>query len=110
MRELPGQHTSSEVLKAFHRFWLAQAQKSLDLEFKLRRIRALNFALNQEEFESFVSQLNDFAISVLSKYNHANLEGRRLYMFQSVLFPSVERAYYATMPESDLLYSSEPSF
>jgi uncharacterized protein (TIGR02147 family) len=83
----------SKALKSFHRFWLTKGQKSLDLDFKLRRVRSLNFALNQQEFETFVNQLNDFAISILSKFNHGNLSGRRLYMFQSVLFPVVEKIF-----------------
>lgn len=90
----------SKSLKAFHRYWLTQAQKKLDLDFSLRRARSLNFALTQIEFETFIAQLNDFAISVLSKYNQPHLGGRRLYMFQSVLFPVVESAFdYAHLNE-----------
>ena len=89
----------SKTLKNFHRFWLAEGGKSLDLDFKLRRVRSLNFALNQQEFETFVNQLNDFAISVLSKFNHSNLGGRRLYMFQSVLFPVAENMFMSSLGE-----------
>lgn len=94
----------SKSLKAFHRFWLTEAQKKLDLDFSLRRVRSLNFALNQAEFESFVNQINDFAISLLSKYNHANLDGRRLYMFQKFLFPITDRAFYS----SETIHKSSP--
>lgn len=81
---------NAESLKNFHRYWLNKSQESLELDFKLRRFRALNFALTEDEFNDFVERINDFALSVLSKFNNPYITGRRMYMLETVLFPTTE--------------------
>ena len=83
VKDLP----NSKSLEHFHKYWLDQSQKAFLLDFKLRRFRSLNFALSEEEFQSCLEKINDFAFSILSQHNNTHLEGRRLYMFESVLFP-----------------------
>lgn len=81
---------NAEALKKFHQYWLTKSQEALQLDYKLRRFRALNFALTTDEFNDFVERINDFAISVLSKFNNSSLDGRRMYMLETAFFPTTE--------------------
>lgn len=74
-------------LRHYHEYWLGRAKLAISLDPKIRKFRALKFALNEEEFLSVLERINEFAISILSNYNPKNLENRRLYMLETLLFP-----------------------
>jgi uncharacterized protein (TIGR02147 family) len=80
--------SGSSALKDFYRYWIDRAKSALDLPYEVRRYRALNFALTPEEFTEITEQLNDYSLVLLSKYQSSSLEGRRLYMYETAVFPT----------------------
>ncbi len=71
----------------FHRYWLDKAKDAFSLDYGLRRARSLKFALSESDFQQAVQKINDFAFSILSDFHTNDLNNKRLYMFESVLFP-----------------------
>ncbi len=79
--------TGGENLKAFYRYWMDRSKDALEMPFEVRRYRALQFALTQEEFTEVTEKMNEYAMMLLTKYQSSELEGRRLYMYKSSVFP-----------------------
>ncbi|MBO9665778.1 MAG: TIGR02147 family protein, partial [Bdellovibrio sp.] len=76
-----------ESLKDFYRYWIDRSKQALELPFEQRRYRALKFALTPEEFSEVIEKLNEYSLLLLSKYQSSALEGRRLYMYETAVFP-----------------------
>ncbi|RYZ77620.1 MAG: TIGR02147 family protein [Proteobacteria bacterium] len=74
-------------LRNYHEYWIDQAKAAIDLDPKIRKFRALKFALTDAEFGEVLDRINDFAIALLATYNPPTLENRRLYMLETLLFP-----------------------
>lgn len=78
-------------LQLFHNHWLDRSKEAMTLDYNLRRFRSLKFALTEREFEKAVERINEFALTILNEFHSQNLEGRRLYMIENVLFPISEK-------------------
>lgn len=50
-------------------------------------MRSLKFALSPQDSTEFVERINDFAIACLSEFDSAEIKGKKLYMFETALFP-----------------------
>lgn len=74
-------------LRRFHEFWIDRAKEAIDLPAHSRKFRALKIALNDSEFDSVIEKINEFAVVLLSKYQFSNLEERRVYILETLLFP-----------------------
>lgn len=74
-------------LRRFHQHWLERAIQAIDLPAETRKFRSLQFALTAEEFQTALEKINEFALSLLVQYHHQSLRDRRLYMFESAIFP-----------------------
>lgn len=74
-------------LKKFYEYWISRSKEALEMPFETRRFRALKFALTPEEFNELVDKMNDYSVALLSKHQSPYIEGRRLYMFETALFP-----------------------
>ncbi len=78
----------NDNLKRFYDYWMDKAKHSLwNDPVDTRKLRALKFALNEDEFKDIQQRLNEFAVSLLSRYHNDSIEGRRLYMLNSAIFP-----------------------
>lgn len=76
---LPLQRYNSETLQ--------KAAQAVHLPPETRRFRTLMMALSEADYQGFLTELNDFAVRLLNRYNHSELSERRLYQFTSALFP-----------------------
>lgn len=76
-----------ESLKNFHEYWLEKCKEAFRLDFKTRRFRSLKFALTEQEFNVALEKINEFAVYILSKFHTCQINGRRLYMLENILFP-----------------------
>ncbi|MNJ91379.1 hypothetical protein D3C87_90300 [compost metagenome] len=74
-------------LKAFYEYWIDRAKEALAMPYEVRRYRALKFALTPEEFNEIVEKMNEYSMVLLSQYQSSQLEGRRLYMYETAVFP-----------------------
>ncbi|HEX7674860.1 MAG TPA: TIGR02147 family protein [Bdellovibrio sp.] len=79
--------SGSASLKDFYRYWIERSKAALDMPYEVRRYRALKFALSPEEFQEVTEKLNEYSMLLLSKYQSSSLEGRRLYMYETAVFP-----------------------
>lgn len=80
-------------LKGFYEYWIDRAKEALAMPYEVRRYRSLKFALTPEEFNEVVEKMNEYSIVLLSQYQSSQLEGRRLYMYETAVFPiSLEMA------------------
>lgn len=79
-----------ESLKAYHEYWLERSKDAIQLDFKTRRFRSLKFALTEEEFSQALERIEEFAGTILNRFDNSNLVGRRLYMIENVIFPLTE--------------------
>jgi uncharacterized protein (TIGR02147 family) len=78
----------NENLLKFYEYWIDQAKHSLRHQPKeTRKFRSLKFALSADEFQDIQERLNEFALTLLSRYHNDNMEERRLYMLNTALFP-----------------------
>jgi len=74
-------------LKKYYEYWLERAKQALNLPQHTRKYRSLKFALSEQELNEVVETLNEQAISLLSRYHGNSFTGRKLYMFETALFP-----------------------
>lgn len=74
-------------LRLYHEYWIEQSKAAIELDPKIRKFRALKFALSEDEFQAVLDRINDFAIALLATYNSPDLGSRRLYMLETLLFP-----------------------
>jgi len=80
----------SPSLKKFYEYWIDRSKAALELPMEVRRYRALKFALTEEEFKDVVEKMNEYSLLLLSKYQSSTLTGRKLYMYESAIFPISE--------------------
>lgn len=74
-------------LRNFHSYWLDRAKDAMDLPAHTRKYRSLQFALSEEEFNSVIEKINDFALTLLTSAHSQTITEKRLYMFESIIFP-----------------------
>lgn len=74
-------------LKKFYKYWIERSIQAMELPIETRRFRSLQIALSKEEFESIVQNINDFAVTLLSRFEKNTLENRHIYMMNTALFP-----------------------
>lgn len=77
-------------LRKFYEYWIDRSKQALDLPREVRKYRSLNFALTPGEYETALEKLNEYAAGLMSKFNHDSFSGRRLYMYETCLFPVSE--------------------
>lgn len=82
--------SDSQDLKSFYEYWIERSKRALDLPKNSRKYRALQFAINQEEYEKVLEKLDEYAIGLLSKFSQVEFKNRRLYMYETCLFPISE--------------------
>jgi len=103
--------TTSAGLRGYYEYWIDRSKRALDLPLEERRYRSLKFALSKEEFEEVVEKINDYSMLLLSKYQASSLEGKRLYMLESALFPIstfVDESKNRTQNPQQLLRDLQP--
>lgn len=74
-------------LKEFYEFWIERSKEALLLPTSVRKYQSLKFALTPEEYQEVVECCQDYAVSLLSRFQSDIIGGRNLYMFESSLFP-----------------------
>ncbi len=77
----------AKSLRHYYEYWLDRSKAALDLPMEERKYRSLKFALSKEEYAEILENINEYSITLLSKYQSSSLEGRRLYMYNSTLIP-----------------------
>ena len=78
------------ALQQYHRLSLKRAIDAQKLPAEIRNYRAVSIALNPEEYKSYLSDLQEFANSILVKYGTDTLESRRFYQINFNIFPWTE--------------------
>lgn len=80
----------SDSLRNFYEYWIDRSKSAIELPYEERRFRNLKIALSREEYEMAVERINAFAMMILSQFHTDVLQDRRLYMFNTALFPVTE--------------------
>lgn len=75
------------ALEMFHNESLKEAIAAQQSSKETRRYRSLLMAMNKNEFDTFLKNLQDFVQSELSQFNFSELEDRELYQVNFNLFP-----------------------
>lgn len=74
-------------LKKYYEFWLEKSAQAINAPYEQRRYRSLQLPLSQNEFEKIVSKTNEFALSLLADVENNDLTDRKIYMFNTAVFP-----------------------
>lgn len=74
-------------LSSFYRQNLEAAQSAIDLPPEQRRFKSLFMPMNHEEFNLFITNLNQFATEQLALFSSDEYKNRRLYQAHFNIFP-----------------------
>lgn len=78
---------NNQNLKDFYKFWIGKSITAIDLPVEIRRFRSLQIPLSQDEFDEVVKTINDFAMTLLSRFDKNTIDSRKLYLINSAIFP-----------------------
>lgn len=77
-------------IRAYHAASLEAAKKSIDFPVDTRYFRSLTWALNAEEYQSFLRDFNEFMEQMNAKYEKSILEDRNLMQMNMNLIPALQ--------------------
>ncbi|MBO9668663.1 MAG: TIGR02147 family protein [Bdellovibrio sp.] len=80
----------NQALESYHNSSLTDAMAAQKIETRLRRFRSLLLPLGEQEFEDLLSDVENLVGKSIAKYNHKNLQNRRLYKMNINLHPVTE--------------------
>jgi uncharacterized protein (TIGR02147 family) len=80
----------NQALEAYHNACLTEAMAAQKIETRLRRFRSLLLPLGEEEFDSLLGDIENLVGKSIAKYNHKELQNRRLYKLNVNLYPVSE--------------------
>jgi len=74
-------------LKSYYEYWFSKSIQAIQSPFEQRRYRSLQLPLSQDEFNMIIKKTNEFTLSLLAEVEKNNLTERKIYMFNTALFP-----------------------
>jgi uncharacterized protein (TIGR02147 family) len=74
-------------LKNYYRYWLGQSVTAIDLPVAVRRFRSLKIVLSAEEYDEVVERLNEFSLTLLTRFEKNSIRDRNLYLINTAIFP-----------------------
>ncbi|WP_413583208.1 TIGR02147 family protein [Bdellovibrio sp. HCB288] len=78
------------ALASYHNAALTEAMAAQKIETRLRRFRSLLLPLGEADFDSLLIDIENLVGKSIEKYNHKELQNRRLYKMNVNLYPVTE--------------------
>lgn len=82
-------HPDNTGIRAYHAASLEAAKKSMSMPADTRHFRSLTWAMNTEEYNSFLSDFGEFMEQMNAKYEKNTLEDRKLMQLNMNLIPAL---------------------
>lgn len=82
-------HPDNTGIRAYHAASLDAAKESMSFPVDTRHFRSLTWALNAEEYNSFLNDFSEFIEQMNAKYEKSNLEDRKLMQLNMNLIPAL---------------------
>ncbi|WP_413559481.1 TIGR02147 family protein [Bdellovibrio sp. HCB209] len=80
----------NEALETYHNSSLTEAMSAQKMETRLRRFRSLLLPLGESEFEELLTDIEALVGKSIAKYNHKEIQNRRLYKMNINVHPVTE--------------------
>jgi uncharacterized protein (TIGR02147 family) len=85
----------NQALESYHNSCLTEAMAAQKIETRLRRFRSLLLPLGEAEFDQLMTDVEALVGKSIEKYNHKELQNRRLYKVNINVYPVSELVHEA---------------